>query len=115
MARVVILGKGGHAKSLQHVLSWADILLENDDDVRPDDQVYIGVGDLETRRRLFEKFSAQIPYRGVQQMGNTWVGPDVQTGVNVLINTGAPLLSVGPLVIHMINCIMILSKNGYFL
>lgn len=89
--RTVILGAGGHAKALQHVLSRPDILLESDADVQPDDQVYIGVGDMEKRRKLFAKFSAQIPNRGVQQMGNVWIGPDVSTGVNVLINTGAQI------------------------
>ncbi|MGI9503589.1 MAG: hypothetical protein ACR2RE_11100, partial [Geminicoccaceae bacterium] len=93
--RVVILGAGGHAKALRHVLPYTRVpvikLIENDDEVRSSDQVYIGIGDQKKRRLLFEKFRDQIPNRGVQIMGNTWIGPDVRIGNNVLVNTGAQI------------------------
>lgn len=92
MARVVILGNGGHARALADTLDIFNIVfLENDDDVLPDDTVYIGVGDLETRIRLFERFRSQIPGRGVQFMANVHVGPNCAIGDNVLLNTGSQI------------------------
>lgn len=94
--RVVILGAGGHAKSFRHATPYTrvpviDAMIENDDDVRPDDIVYLGVGDQKKRRALFKKFKNQIPNHGVQIMGNVWIGPDVKMGDNVLVNTGAQI------------------------
>lgn len=88
--RVVILGTGGHAKSLAQFHSGA-ILTNNDGDVLPDDEVHIGVGDMKRRRQLFRQFRHQIPDRGVQLMAMTWTGPDVRLGDNVLVNTGAQI------------------------
>lgn len=94
--RHLILGTGGHAKAMGQVLSADNpvcrfLMADNDDDVRPDDVVYIGVGDILTRKRMFEKFRNQVPYHGVQLMGRTWIGPDVVLWENVLVNTGAQI------------------------
>lgn len=67
------------------------MFIENDAEVLPDDIVHIGVGDMKKRRRLFNRFKAQIPNRGVQWMGHTWEGPDCTIGENVLINTGVKI------------------------
>ncbi|MGI9504528.1 MAG: hypothetical protein ACR2RE_15900 [Geminicoccaceae bacterium] len=92
--RVVILGAGGHARSLAHVISRVGEAIwttDNDDDVCSGDEVHIGVGDIAIRRRLYSKFKAQIPDRGRQIMAGVHVGPDVMLGENVLVNTGAQI------------------------
>lgn len=89
--RVVILGEGGHARSWRHMLGFADLLTSNDADVLPDDEVHIGIGAIPVRRRLYGKFKAQIPNRGVQWMGNTWEGPNCVLGENLLFNTGVQI------------------------
>lgn len=95
--RVVILGAGGHAKAVGAVLIdrhgplIRPYCTEDDDEVRPDDEVHIGVGDMKIRRRLFARFREQIPDRGVQLMTGVLIGPDCTLGNNVLVNTGAQI------------------------
>lgn len=88
MARTVILGAGGHARALANCLTDTPVFVDDDDAVEPGDLVYIGVGDIATRRRLYARFRAQIPLRGVQYMQGVIVGANVTLGVNVLLNTG---------------------------
>ena len=58
MARTVILGAGGHARALQSIRYGT--LVANDDDVGPHDDVIIGVGDVVTRRKIYEKFEGRV-------------------------------------------------------
>ncbi len=91
MARIVILGTGGHARAWRHMLGTADLLTSNDADVLPDDVVHVGVGAINIRKRLYRKFKTQIPERGIQWMGHTWEGPDCTLGDNLLLNTGVKI------------------------
>lgn len=88
MARTVILGNGGHARALANCLTDTVVFVTDDERVEPGDLVYVGVGDIPTRRRLYARFMAQIPQRGVQYMQGAIVGANVTLGVNVLLNTG---------------------------
>ena len=90
MARTVVLGIGGHATALRsHYRLELAIGLTNDDDVLPDDIVHIGIGELKTRKRLYERFWRQIPDMGQQIMRGVIRDPSATLGKNVLINTGA--------------------------
>ncbi|HDZ73713.1 MAG TPA: hypothetical protein ENH55_13290 [Aurantimonas coralicida] len=109
MSRIVILGTGGHARTLQALMGYpADscILTDDDDEVRPDDSVLIGVGDVVKRRSLFKKFRSQVQEmrasrtfvhtsvkvgRGIQMIMGAMIMPNCRIGDNVLINTGAQI------------------------
>lgn len=102
--RTLILGAGGHARSLKLYLPEWVRMISNDDIVKPEDRVYIGIGDISARRRLFEKFRGQVqclwrlPGRdrdelpdGIQVFPSAHVSSDAKIGVNVLVNTGAQI------------------------
>ena len=88
---IVILGSGGHARAV--VGTWDHghppyRYATDDDDVHADEQVIIGVGDLQTRKRLYERFRAQIFEDAAQIMRGVILDPGAKLGVNVLLNTG---------------------------
>lgn len=113
---VYILGAGGHAKvcksAIVNFLNF-EFLDKNDEvpesTINGDEKFVIGVGDLKTRRRLFDKYSLNryffsfahpsaivgimgagiFGYKGLQIMAGVIVQPDVTFDDNVLINTGA--------------------------
>lgn len=101
--RIVMLGDGGHAAALSQfvmVNEW----ITDDTKVEPDDQVVIGVGDLATRRKLFEKFAPRVKAvwapgvwlptsrgRGFQFLSGVIIPLRCRVGDNVLINTGAQI------------------------
>ena len=89
----IILGKGGHARAFSETFGGRCVLfyLDHDEIPHQNDIVYIGVGDIPTRKRLFKKYRSQIPNGGVQLMDNTHVGPNVRLGYNILVNTGAQI------------------------
>lgn len=103
MARYV-LGDGGHGRLIS-LLTGADCL-GIDDPVPPGAEVFIGVGDLDLRRRLFEEFGnrvlgmldesaiiasdARVGF-GLQAMPRSYVSVGCRLGVNVLLNTGAQI------------------------
>ena len=109
MARWVILGKGGHAAVLRWALEQENgeiVSTESDDDVRPDDYLAIGMGDMERRRAKYVKFGdhrfppvihpatvypSSIAISGLQLMAGAIVQPGCLIGYNVLINTGAQI------------------------
>ena len=85
MAYTVILGNGGHARAIdpKGVFRHLDAL----DDVPDDVYVIIGVGDIDTRRKLYKRFMPRVvewPY-----MSDAIVHETASIGVNVLFNTGA--------------------------
>ena len=84
---LVIVGDGGHARSLRFVYR-AERMLSPGEVPSTGDQVMVGVGDIPTRRRLYEEFRGQIYNRGLQIMDGARVGANVTLGVNVLLNTG---------------------------
>lgn len=101
--RIVMLGDGGHAAALSQfvMVNW---WVTDDTKVEPDDQVVIGVGDLVTRRKLFEKFAPRVkavwapgvrlptsPGRGFQFLTGVIVSVGCRIGDNVLVNTGAQI------------------------
>ena len=90
MARTVILGSGGHARSVAYCLTDRTVFV-SDDEVMLGDIVHIGVGDLEVRRKLYRKFRSQILNRGIQYMHGVFVGPNCTVGDNVLLNTGCQI------------------------
>lgn len=103
--RTVILGNGGHARSLAVLMRHiAPVMVTDDDTVLPDDDVRIGIGDLATRKRLFERFRGQVRGyfaptafsaselpRGVQLMPSAIIMPNCIIGENILVNTGAQI------------------------
>ncbi len=117
--RLIILGMGGHARSLVGCLdrSMDIVMTENDDDIPPPTPndgicagicVMIGVGDIKTRKRLFERFSKdrfihgaihksaivhEVTYNGtgVQIMAGAIIQPGVSIGDNTIINTRASI------------------------
>lgn len=109
--RLVILGEGGHAKHLYaqvRRLPGYDVIMTSDDDiVRVDDQVLIGIGtDISKRRELFERFrdrtlqhlalyrwthdSVHVGWGSQLEVG-TIIQSDTDIGDNVLVNTGAQI------------------------
>ena len=95
MARTVILGAGGHARALMdgifHTRGREFVMTENNADVRPDDEVWIGVGDIATRKRLYGLFGHRLPDNGIQIMRGAVVYDSAKLGANVLVNTGAQI------------------------
>lgn len=112
--RVTILGTGGHAHMLAWLGRWGDAtvtMTEDNSDVLPDDSVVIGVGDLGTRVRLYDRFPNQViglvahdvylassPSRHatiLERSAQVCLAVKVLNGVtinaNVLINTGAQI------------------------
>ena len=97
--RYVILGKGGHAQALCDMLGDLPCF-DDDGEVLSDDVVIIGVGDIATRRHLYEKFDTQVgavcpkgmfAVAGHQMMPRAFVAGSSVIGVNVLVNTGAQI------------------------
>ena len=112
MAREIILGKGGHARALLHVLesrvpSTADVggpwmicevaegIRDSDiltwEGIKDSDILHVGRGPIVRRRAQYEKFKLQIPNRGIQVMERVHIGPNCDIGGNVLVNTGAQI------------------------
>ncbi len=109
--RVVILGKGGHAKMLyahaRRLPGYKARMTDDDESVKVDEHVLIGIGnDVNKRRALFERFRHQIiqhfaMYRwvhdsvhigwGAQLAVGTIIQVGSDVGDNVLINTGAQI------------------------
>lgn len=98
----MILGAGGHAKAISD--AQPGDMTEDDATVKSDDIVAIGIGDRDTRKKLFAKFRNHIVHvihptayvaetarlgQGAQVMARAFIGPNVTVGENVLINTGA--------------------------
>ena len=93
--RCVILGRGGHARAIRTWLIPADALqvrmTDNDDDVRPGEIVFIGVGDVEKRQTLYYRYLDQMVNHGQQIMRGVTIDPSASLGSNVLVNTGAQI------------------------
>lgn len=102
--KVVILGDGGHAKVLASLLYKAE-MIGKDVPVPMGVDLVIGVGDIATRKALYEKYEPHIIDVmafpdcisdmswgfGVQIMAGAIVQPGCTIGNNVLINTGAQI------------------------
>jgi len=110
--RYVILGKGGHAKVVRQACWTAyradEIIMvgEGDHMPYPYDGLVIGVGDLETRIKLFNEYpGASWPWLqhssarchsgdnhvGLQVMMGAMIQCRCEFGVNILVNTGAQI------------------------
>lgn len=93
-----ILGDGGHARELQSICGGK--LLGKHDPV-PVADVVIGVGDIETRKRLYEEnepncgavVTGEHVYwaDAIQIMRGVTLCNGIRFGVNVLVNTGAQI------------------------
>lgn len=90
-----ILGIGGHARALS-VLCQGTMTDENPT-LGKDDWVIIGVGDVPTRRKLWEMYKDRvvgIPVsfsRSTQIMHKAFVCETAKLGENVLVNTGVQI------------------------
>ena len=95
--RYVILGKGGHAQALADMIfkhklgSWIMLSEAEEDQVGPDDELVVGVGDIIGRVRLYEKFRHHKMAFGIQIMEGAIVYESADLGHNVLVNTGAQI------------------------
>ena len=107
MAGIAILGDGGHARSVTGALRKSRMLAEGEEPL-PDDVLLVGVGDMETRVKLFNKYgrdrftSVHAPYGnvitkeakmgpGTVLMRGVTLQPGCIIGDNVLVNTGAQI------------------------
>lgn len=103
MARVV-LGDGGHGRLIS-AMTGAPCVDVNDP-VPDDAEVFIGVGNLETRRVLYKEFGPRVigvvdhtamiagnvtTGHGLQVMVGAIISIGVRLGVNVIVNTGAQI------------------------
>lgn len=101
MGRMVILGDGGFARDLHRLIGAP--MLDMDDPVPGDATVVIGIGDIQVRRALYEKYRGRVgsvlfpltPYPGRLVGGMLLRGvvicSNVRFGENVLVNTGAQI------------------------
>lgn len=98
--RYVILGKGGHARALADMLDCGDyegytpyVMFGEDEEseITEEDELLIGVGDMETRLKLFEKYRDHKMAFGIQIMKGAIVYESAELGGNVLVNTGAQI------------------------
>lgn len=107
--RTVILGDGGHAKVLASLLSKPE-MIGKDVPVPKGVDLVIGVGDVGTRKALYEQYEDRVisviwnfssfPFfvvkgssfwPGLQVMAGVIIQPGCSIGRNVLINTGAQI------------------------
>lgn len=103
MARVV-LGDGGHGRLISALTGAPCLPLGAP--VPDDAEVFIGIGDLETRIRLYEEFGPRVigiidqsamiagnvtTGHGLQVMVGSIVSVGVRLGANVIVNTGAQI------------------------
>jgi acetyltransferase-like isoleucine patch superfamily enzyme len=93
--RCVILGMGGHARAIRNWLVPPDALMvrmtTDDDDVRPEETVFIGLGDVAKRQRLYGRYHGMMLNDGRQIMRAVTIDPSAIVGDNVLVNTGAQI------------------------
>lgn len=93
--RCVILGMGGHARAIRTWLVPADAvnvrMTDDDDDVRPEETVFIGLGDIAKRQRLYGRYHGMMLNGGRQIMRGVTIDPTAIVGDNVLVNTGAQI------------------------
>ena len=93
--RCVILGRGGHARAIRTWLIPIDALqvrmTDNDDDVLPEEIVFIGIGDVAKRQKLYERYHGLMLNNGRQIMRGVIIDPSATVGDNVLVNTGAQI------------------------
>lgn len=93
--RVVILGKGGHAKVLKNIFDHLHIYtLQTDDNdffLTGGDGVAIGVGNLQKRLELWQEFQSRAVsvVHPSAVIADTKVGPGVQIMAGVVIQPGA--------------------------
>ena len=106
--RIVILGNGGHARVVESVLraGWygpgVEYVRTTTDDVPPWDKVAIGIGDIDIREDLFEKYPdainvldktalirGELVGNGIQVMAGAIIQVGTRVYENTLINTGA--------------------------
>ena len=85
MARTIILGNGGHARSLCYIHD-IDYFVGPNDIVPEDAKIIIGIGDLDKRRSLYLKYQDRVLDDGVQIMQGVLLN-DCTLGENVLLNT----------------------------
>ena len=108
--RIVILGNGGHARVVESVLraGWygpgVEYIKTTTDDVPPLDKVAIGIGDIDLREDLFEKYPdainvldktalirGELVGNGIQVMAGAIIQVGTRVYENTLINTGAKI------------------------
>lgn len=108
--RIVILGNGGHARVVESVLraGWygpgVEYVRTTTDEVPPWDKVAIGIGDIDMREDLFEKYPdainvldktalirGELVGNGIQVMAGAIIQVGTRVYENTLINTGAKI------------------------